>query len=143
MPHFWLTALFIGILKKDKDAAGPSSYRLIALEYCILKMLALIIDRGIREGVEDIGVIPTTQIGFQDDLRTNDNMSVLLCLIDKAQKLNKLLYVASLDLKNAFPGTDRSTLCVKLPTMGISGPMIEWLKILYDRIRYLQAWSLL
>ncbi|KAJ6527761.1 hypothetical protein B0H19DRAFT_969598, partial [Mycena capillaripes] len=50
---------------------------------------------------------------------------VLLCLIDKAQDLNKPLYVAYLDLKNAFPGTDRSTLWVKLAKLGIPGPMIE------------------
>lgn len=32
MPQFWLMSLLIGILKKDKDAADPSSYPLIALE---------------------------------------------------------------------------------------------------------------
>ncbi|KAJ7150527.1 hypothetical protein C8R43DRAFT_837599, partial [Mycena crocata] len=78
-------------------------YRLIALECCMLKMLTLIIDRRIREGAADIGAIPSTQNGFQDGLRTNDNVFVLLCLIDKAQSLNKPLYVAYLDLKNAFP----------------------------------------
>jgi hypothetical protein len=137
MPRFWLTCLLIGILKKDKDASEPSSYRLIALECCMLKMLTLIIDRRIREAAEDLGAIPTTQNGFQDNLRTNDNVFVLLCLIDKAESLGKPLYAAYLDLKNAFPGTDRSTLWVKLATMGISGPMIEWLRKLYDRIRYL------
>jgi hypothetical protein len=91
----------------------------------MLKMLTLIIDRRIREGAAYIGVNPLTQNGFQDGLRTNDNVFVLLCLIDKAQSLKKPLYVAYLDLKNAFPGTDRSTLWVKLATMGISGPMIE------------------
>lgn len=102
----------------------------------MLKMLTLIIDRRIREGAKDAGIIPVTQNGFQDGLRANDNVFVLLCLINKVQSLNKPLYAAYLDLKHAFPGTDRSSLWV-LATMGISGPMIEWLKILYDRIRYL------
>jgi hypothetical protein len=87
----------IGLLKKDKDATDPSSYRLIALECYMLKMLTLIIDRRIREGVEDIGAIPVTQNGFQDKLRTNDNVFVLSCLIDKADSLGKPLYVAYLD----------------------------------------------
>ncbi|KAJ7122094.1 hypothetical protein C8R44DRAFT_537024, partial [Mycena epipterygia] len=100
-------------------------YRLIALECCMLKMLTLIIDRRIREGAQALGVLPVTQNGFQDNLRTNDNVFVLLCLIDKADSLGKPLYVAYLDLKNAFPGTDRSTLWVKLAAMGISEPMIE------------------
>jgi hypothetical protein len=126
MPQFWLITLLVGILKKDKDAADPSSYRLIALQCCMLKMLTLIIDRRIREAAEDLGAIPVTQNGFQAHWRTNDNVFV----IDKAYDLNKPLYVVYLDLKNAFPGTDRSTLWVQLA-------MIEWSKILYDRIRYL------
>ncbi|KAJ7899133.1 hypothetical protein B0H14DRAFT_3423960 [Mycena olivaceomarginata] len=54
-----------------------------------------------------------------------DNVFTLVCLIDKAYDSNKPLYVAyldlaNLDLKNAFPGTDRSTLWVKLAKMGVS-----------------------
>ncbi|KAJ7448992.1 hypothetical protein FB451DRAFT_1532138 [Mycena latifolia] len=92
MPRLWLIALLIGILKKDKDATDPSSYRLIALECCMLKMLTLIIDRRIREAAEDLGVISITQNGFQEHLRTNDNVFVLTCLIDKAYDLNKPLH---------------------------------------------------
>jgi hypothetical protein len=136
-PRLWLISLLIGILKKDKDAADPSSYRLIALECCMLKMLTLIIYRRIREVADYIGVIPATQNGFQANLRTNDNVFVLICLIDRAEYQGTPLYAAYLDLKNAFPGTDRPTLWVKLAVMGIAGPMIEWLKMLYDRIRYL------
>ncbi|KAJ7715683.1 hypothetical protein B0H16DRAFT_1741742 [Mycena metata] len=104
MPRYWLTSLLIGILQKDKDAADPASYRLIALECCMLKMLTLIIDRRIREGAEDIGVIPVTQNGFQDKLRTNDNVFVLLCLIDKADSLGKPLYVRILGSQERIPG---------------------------------------
>jgi hypothetical protein len=103
----------------------------------MLKMLTLVIDQRLREGTEDIGAIPKSQNGFQAKLRTNDSAFVLLCLIDKAQELKKPLYVAYLDLKNAFPGTDRPTLWVKLAKLGVSGPMIEWLKCLYDGIRYI------
>lgn len=91
MPRPWLISLLIGILKKDKDATDPSSYRLIALECCMLKMLTLIIDRRLREGAEDIGAIPKTQNGFQPHLRTNDNPFLLLCLIYKADDLPDLI----------------------------------------------------
>jgi hypothetical protein len=47
MPRFWMMSLLIGMLNKDKDATDPYSYRLIALECCVLKMLTLIIDRRI------------------------------------------------------------------------------------------------
>ncbi|KAJ7037004.1 hypothetical protein C8F04DRAFT_953356, partial [Mycena alexandri] len=103
----------------------PSRYRLIALECCMLKMLTLIIDRRIREGTQDIGVVPNTQNGFQDNLRTNDNIFVLLGMIDAADALKLPLYVAYLHLKNAFPNTDRHTLWVKLANLGICGPLID------------------
>ncbi|KAK6981237.1 hypothetical protein R3P38DRAFT_2808333 [Favolaschia claudopus] len=40
IPRPWLVSLLIGILKKDEDPFEPSSYRLIALEYCMLKILS-------------------------------------------------------------------------------------------------------
>ncbi|KAK6977107.1 hypothetical protein R3P38DRAFT_2439050, partial [Favolaschia claudopus] len=40
IPRPWLVSLLIGILKKDKDPFERSSYRLIALECCMLKILS-------------------------------------------------------------------------------------------------------
>ena len=80
----------------------------------MLKMLTLIIDRRLREAADDIDAIPKSQNGFQPKLRTTDNVFVLRALIDKA-KANKLpLFVSYLDLKNAFPTTDRPSLWVRL-----------------------------
>jgi hypothetical protein len=80
MAQFWLISLLI--LKKDKDAADPSRYRLIAVECCMLKMLPLTVDRRIREAAQDLGAIPVTRNEFQAHLRTNDNVFVPICLID-------------------------------------------------------------
>jgi hypothetical protein len=99
--------------------------------------LTLIIDHRIREGAENIGAIPVTQNGFQGHLRTNDNVFVLLSVIDTVESEDVPFYVAYLDLKNAFLHTDRPTLWVKLAMLGISGPLIEWLKCLYERICYI------
>jgi hypothetical protein len=102
-PRAWLMAILIGVLKKDKDAVHPSSYGLITLECCMLKMSTLMIDRRIRGGAEDISHILVTQNGFQDGLRTNDNVFVLLSMIDMAESLSVPLYVAYLDLKKCVP----------------------------------------
>lgn len=118
------------------DCGCPLPYRLLALECCLLKMLTLIIDKRLRERAEELCAVPPSQNGFQSKLRTNDNPFVLRCLVEKSLALNKPLFVGLLDLKNAFPATHRASLWVKLSLMGFGGPMLDWLKLLYDRIRY-------
>ncbi|KAH9834668.1 uncharacterized protein C8Q71DRAFT_711267, partial [Rhodofomes roseus] len=54
-----------------------------------------------------------------------DNTFVLWAAIEKAQKLGKPLYVAFVDLSNAFPSDDQPSLWVKLHEAGFSGPLFD------------------
>lgn len=47
-----------------------------------------------------------------------------------------MLYVAFIDLKNAFPSTHLPTLWSKLFRSGVSGPFFDWLRMLYARMAY-------
>jgi hypothetical protein len=58
------------------------------------------------------------------------------CAIDKARSQNKGLYVAFIDLKDAFPSTDLPTLWTKLFNAGVSGPLFDWLHIIYAGMSY-------
>jgi hypothetical protein len=58
-------------------------------------------------------------------------------MADRAHADGKPLYVAYIDLKNAFPVTNRDTLWVKLHTFGMSGRVIDWLKLLYSKMEYM------
>jgi Reverse transcriptase (RNA-dependent DNA polymerase) len=51
--------------------------------------------------------------------------------------MGKPLYVVYMDLKNAFPSTDRPTLWIKLHEMGFRGVMIDWVKMVYNHMRYI------
>ena len=42
-----------------------------------------------------------------------------------------------MDLENAFPSTDCSTLWVKLHEMGFRGLIIDWIKMIYDHMKYI------
>ena len=44
--------------------------------------------------------------------------------------------MAFVDLENAFPSVDRATLWVKLHEWGVRGPLMDWLRMLYFRLRY-------
>lgn len=137
MPSIWLESMLVAILKPGKRADNAGSYRLVALECCMLKMLTLIIDRRLREWAAVHNAIPASQNGFREGFRTINNPFILRCLAEKAESQGKTLFVGLIDLKNAFPSTDRSTLWVKLHCMGISGPLLDWLKMLYREMTYM------
>ncbi|KAJ7841808.1 hypothetical protein B0H14DRAFT_3457250 [Mycena olivaceomarginata] len=71
---------------------------------------------GFERAPKTWGAIPKSQNGFQADLRTNDSAFVPLCLIDKAEALNKPLYVAYLDLKNPT-WANATKACGELPAL--------------------------
>jgi hypothetical protein len=48
-PSIWFRSIIIGFLKKGKIHTNPDSYRIIALESCILKALTLPIHKRITE----------------------------------------------------------------------------------------------
>jgi hypothetical protein len=50
------------------------------------------------------------QIGFKKHSRTSDHILTLKCLIDKAFKLSKSLYVCFIDLRKTFDTVNREAL---------------------------------
>lgn len=136
IPSLWLCSLLAAILKHGKPGTLPESYRSVAMKCALLKWKMLIADRRFREAAEVRGLISQSQNGFREGFRTNNNPFIMQCLIEKADSMGKPLFVGLIDLKNAFPATDRPTLWVKLQGMGISGPLVDWVKMLYERLTY-------
>ena len=136
VPQKWLSTTLVGILKPKKPKTKPESYRIIALECCILKVLTLLIDRRFREWMEDVDLLPDSQNGFREGYRTNNNAFILRHCIDKTVGSGKCLAAVFVDLKNAFPSTNLPTLWIKLHDRGARGPMMDWMRVLYSRMQY-------
>ncbi|KAJ7820854.1 hypothetical protein B0H13DRAFT_1561687, partial [Mycena leptocephala] len=102
-----------------------ASYRLVVLECCLLKFLTLLIDRRVKEYANEAKLIPDTQNGFMATYRTNNNPFLLRVMSDRAAAEGKVMYVAVVDLKNAFPAVNRNVLFVTLNSMGVAGDMID------------------
>ncbi|GBE82387.1 Ribonuclease H1 [Sparassis crispa] len=135
-PQIWLTSLLAAIQKKGKSAADPAGYRTIGLESCLLKLLTLLIDRRLRAWSDAGGIIPPSQNGFRANHRTNNNAFILRTAIETARSKGQTLYVAFVDLTNAFPSVDHATLWVKLQQLGASGPLLDWLRMLLIKSQY-------
>jgi hypothetical protein len=130
-PSLWLRTVIIGLLKRGKPGWNPDSYRIIALESCLLKVLTLLIHRRITQWADARGLIPNWQNGFRAKYRTNNNPFVLRCIRDWSRSRGVTLYVAAIDATNAFPSTDHCTLWLKLARMGMAGPVSDWLRKTY------------
>ena len=80
--------------------------------------------------------LPDSQNGFREAYRTHNNSFILRMAIEKAQSVQESLYVVFIDLKNAFPSTHLPTLWSRLFLAGVSGPLFDWLRMLYARMSY-------
>jgi ribonuclease HI/exonuclease III len=135
-PSVWFRTAIIGLLKKGKLASMPDSYRIIALESCILKALTLLIHKRITDWANSRGHIPDYQNGFREGYRTNNNPFILRCVKEWARAHGFSIYVAAVDATNAFPSTHYPTLWLKLLEMGMGGAIFDWLRMLYRRMEY-------
>ncbi|KAJ7200943.1 hypothetical protein B0H12DRAFT_1036549, partial [Mycena haematopus] len=128
IPNENLRALLQAIIDKKifpSKWLAALSYRLVVLECCLLKFLTLLIDRRVKEYASEAKLIPETQNGFMATYRTNNNPFLLRVMSDRAAAEGKVMYVAVVDLKNAFPAVNRNVLFLTLNSMGVAGDMID------------------
>ncbi|CAA7264262.1 unnamed protein product [Cyclocybe aegerita] len=135
-PGNWLTTLLAAFLKRGKDPSDPDSYRLIGWECGILKMMMLMNARRLRDWMNEMNILPPSQNGFREGYRTTNCAFILRCAVDRARAEGKSLHVAFVDLKNAFPTTNLSTLWLNFYNKGAKGPIIDWMRMLYSRMQY-------
>ncbi|GLB35658.1 hypothetical protein LshimejAT787_0212230 [Lyophyllum shimeji] len=135
-PTVWFKSIIVGILKKSKPATDPNSYRIIALESCVLKIMMLLIHKRITDWADKYKHIPEYQNGFRAKRRTNDNPFILRCAWETARANQEPLFVAAIDATNAFPSMDHPSLWLKLSHLGMGGPLFDWIRMLYQKMEY-------
>ncbi|KAJ3545838.1 hypothetical protein NMY22_g2280 [Coprinellus aureogranulatus] len=136
VPNLWTISTLIAIPKPHKSLDDPRGYRLISLNSCVAKVMTLLMDRRLREFINSIQLLPDSQNGFREGFRTVNNAFVLRHCIDKARAQGKCLVALSIDITNAFPSTNLSTLWTKLHDVGARGPIIDWLRAFYKIMSY-------
>ncbi|KAJ3852237.1 hypothetical protein EV368DRAFT_41465 [Lentinula lateritia] len=64
---------------------------------------------------------------FCEGYHTNNNSFILHTIIDKARSQMETIYAAFVDISNAFPSTNQSSLWNKLSNTGLTGKYFDWL----------------
>ncbi|EJD35771.1 hypothetical protein AURDEDRAFT_74959, partial [Auricularia subglabra TFB-10046 SS5] len=95
------------------------------LQSKFLKFITLLVHFRIRRWIEAHNILPPSQNGFRPGFRTSNNAFILRCLVERARAEGKTVYVALVDITNAFPSTDRATLWLKLHQLGMRGRMLD------------------
>jgi len=136
IPLDWTKSTVVGIPKTGSNSSDPASQRMIILESCLLKFLTLLLNNRVLEWADHANLLPASQNGFRPGHRANDNVFIFKTAVEKAKRLGKPVFAAFIDLTNAFPLVDRPSLWAKLVNMGMSGPLFDWIRAVYDFMSY-------
>ena len=114
----------------------PSDYRGIALSSCFWKKFSKILSNRLDKFLIENDIICNEQIGFKKGCRTSDHILTLKCLIDKAFKVSKCLYVCFIDFKKAFDSVNRDALLYKMCNYKLTGHFFDIMKNMYKDVKY-------
>ena len=126
VPKKWnesrVTLLHKGGHKSRKEL---KNYRPIAVMDTVGKLFSGLLNERLRECCERCQVMGEEQNGFRNDIRGEDNMFIVNVVIDRMKKLGGKLYLAFLDIKNAYDRVNRVTLKKLLAKIGMSRKVVE------------------
>jgi hypothetical protein len=83
LPPDWKNAAVIPILKPNKPANLPESYRPISLTSCLRKLMERIINNRLKWYIEKNRLLPIFQTGFRNRCTTTNNLLRLETAIKK------------------------------------------------------------
>ena len=116
IPSSWRNSVVKMLYKGKGDPSDPNSYRGIALENTLFKVLTKILTRRLDRIVDSM--IPEEQFGFRRGRSTIHAVSCLLEAVQDALRHPKgKLYAVFIDYTKAFDMIDRSILVHKLECM--------------------------
>jgi hypothetical protein len=146
----WLTDLFKQIWREEKvpvewtkenilipihkkgNTNCCENYRPVCLAPVALKILTRILERKIRELVED--KIEEEQMGFRPGRQTQDGIHIVRNLIEKRLDKGKEVYMAYLDLKSAFDKVPRRFIWEAMKSLNIPNKLIRLTKAVYENV---------
>ncbi len=135
-PKAWKMSI-ISTIYKAGDANMPSNYRGVAVSSALHKVFTKILNNRIVRYMTDNNKWSQFQNGFMEKRRTEDNIFILHSLFNKyVKQSNSKIYVAYIDFRKFFDIINRDHLMYKLLGIGITGPVYNLIKSMYDGTRF-------
>lgn len=109
-------------------------YRGISVSPVIARVFDRLLHRRLDMLVENLCLRAPTQCGFRKEHGTLDAIFALQHLINRARFNRKRLYVVFVDFRKAFDRVRRDLLIARCRQLGVHGPFLRALTMLYDQI---------
>lgn len=116
------------------DPLNPNLYRGIAVGSIFKRVLTRVMKNRADACIERLGLRAPTQCGFRVGHGCLDALFTLQHLINSARASNSLLWVVFVDFKKAFDCVRRDLLLERCQNLGIHGPFLQALCMLYDKV---------
>ena len=127
-PEEGKTSIIVPLLKANKDASKPESYRPVTLLSCIGKVYEAMVNRRLTWFLETKRIMPNNMLGFRPGKATIDALRILEHEVNDTYNKQEYLIAVFIDIRGAFDAVDHSVLLKKALKMGISGKMLNFLK---------------
>ena len=134
-PVEWSKSCLTPLYKKG-PVDSPANYRGIAISPCLGKTFNAIINQRLEGVMEANGISNDVQIGFEKHHRIADHILVLNTLLDQANFRKQDVFLAFIDLKQAYDRINRKQLYGKLIDLGFPSKVISIIINQYDKAQY-------
>ena len=131
VPPAWKSAITVLIYKKG-STEDASNFRPIALMSCLYKLLMGIIAKRLTTWAIDNDLVSKEQKSARPSEGCYEHTFLLQSIIADARRSHKNLFVAWLDLRNAFGSIPHSAITTTLTHIGVPLPLIEMITNSYS-----------
>ena len=134
IPSDWNHAIILPLLKPNKDATKPESYRPISLTATLCKVMEKMVANRLQWYLEKNAIFTKNQSGFRKYKSTIDQILKLQDTILKKLKNKEQVLAVFIDFERAYDMLHVPTLLQKLKKLGIVGNVANWVKsFLFNR----------
>lgn len=131
IPKDWEKNVIVPLYKKGKKTKCEN-YRAICLASTLYKMYTKIVEKKLRKEVE--GKLEEEQAAYNRGKQTQDHISIVRKVIERANEQGKELYLVFVDLKAAFDTVSREKLWSCLEELEVSPKLRKVIKSVYRRV---------
>ena len=134
-PSEWSKAYLKPLFKRG-DRMEPANYRGIAISSCLGKRFNSIMNSRMEDIMTDWGIQNDLQIGFEKGQSIADHIFVMTTLIDQPRACKQDIYLAFIDMRQAYDRVNRARLFRKLISYQIPTQITRIIMDQYDKIQY-------
>src|SRR6218665_3256278 len=128
LPDDWHHAIILPLLKPNKNAANPDSYRPISFTSTMCKVMEKLVTNSLQWFVEKNNLLSNSQLDFRKNRSTMDQILKLHDNIFKKLKNKENVLAVFIDFERAYDMLHVPTLLEKLLNMEIMGKTYHWIE---------------